>query len=392
MKAEKINNVKFVDLLKENGMDSKQAQILVEKLQKDLSQYSFTEQVQEWAMRRGFFPGYVKAYGLSEVNYEAYLSHYAYFMLHPLNNHFRIWINDKLTMKYVMCGMQLQEYLPEYYLYIENDGSYTYLVNAPSSEYLTRDSNFIWNLLNEKHCLALKPNNESCGGGFIKLQMKNQNVLLNNQEISYDGLRKKLSQLKNYIVTEYVIQNDCFQKIWSDSECVLRIVMAKNSRNNPEDIPNWHCAWCYAVFGVESSGSVSNEVADGVCVGFDFDTGYLFDVGNQDKKESSLSSHPNSGFVWSGFCLPNWEKSREIIMKACMALSSLDWLGMDVIITQTGLKFCEINSFSSIFLAQRVCGPILADVRNRKFFEGKGLNRIRANDFWEMYKACKTFG
>ncbi|MDE6435427.1 MAG: hypothetical protein K2L07_14500 [Lachnospiraceae bacterium] len=387
-----INYIKLADLLKTNGMEAKQAQIFVKKLQKDQSEYQCEEQVQEWAIKRGFFPGYVKAYGLSDVNYHNYLSHYAYFMLHPLNNHFRIWINDKLTMKYIMCGMQLQEYLPEYYLYIENDGSYTYLVDAPPSECLARDGDFLWNLLNEKRCLALKPNNESCGGGFIKLQMKNRHACLNDQEISHDAFCRKIPQLKNYIVTEYVKQSDSLQQIWSNSECVLRIVMAKNSRKKPEDMPDWHCAWCYAVFGVEGSGSVSNEVADAVCVGFDFDTGRLFDAGSQlsnDEGENKIISHPGSGFTWSGFCLPDWEKSREIIMKVCMALSSLDWLGMDVIITQAGLKFCEINSFSSVFLAQRVCGPALANARNRKFFEGKGLNKIDSGEFWEMYKVCK---
>lgn len=388
-----INYIKLIDLLKGNGMDAKQSQVFVKKLQKDQSEYQCEEQVQEWAIKRGFFPSYVKSYGLSEINYHDYLSHYAYFMLHPLNNHFRIWINDKLTMKYIMCGMQLQEYLPEYYLYIENDGNYTYLVDAPSSECLIRDGDFLWNLLNKKRCLALKPNNESCGGGFIKLQMENQKVWLNNQEISHDAFRQKIPQLKNYIVTEYVKQSDSLQKIWSNSECVLRIVMAKNSRKNPEDISDWHCAWCYAVFGVESSGSVSNEAADAVCVGFDFDTGRLFDAGNQlsnDEGENKIFSHPDSGFAWSGFCLPNWKRSRDIIMKVCMALSSLDWLGMDVIITQTGLKFCEINSLPSVLLAQRVCGPALADVRNRKFFEEKGLNKIDSKEFWKMYKVCEV--
>lgn len=387
-----INYKKLVDLLKANGMEAKQAPGFVKKLQEDKSEYQCEEQVQEWAIKRGFLPSYVRAYCLSDANYHDYLSHYAYFMLHPLNNHFRIWINDKLTLKYIMGGMQLQEYLPEYYLYIENDGCYTYLADAPSAEWLTRDRDFIWNLLNEKQCLALKPNNELDGCGFIKLQMENQSAWLNNQEISHDAFLHKIPQLKNYIVTEYIKQSDSLKQIWSNSECVLRIVMAKDSRKNPEDVPDWHCAWCYAVFGVESSGSVSNEAAGAVCVGFDFDSGRLFDAGKQLSNAEGgnrIFSHPDSGFIWSGFCLPNWERSREIIMRVCMALSSLDWLGMDVIITEEGLKFCEINSLPSVFLAQRVCGPALADARNRRFFEEKGLNKIDSKEFWEMYKACR---
>lgn len=390
-----IDDRKFVDLLKANGMEAKQAQIFTKKFQKDQNEYPCEDRVQEWAIKRGFFPSYVKAYGLSDVNCHDYLPHYVYFMLHPLNNHFRIWINDKLTMKYVLCGMQLQEYLPEYYLYIENDGSYTYLADAPSVEGLAGDRGFLWNLLNEKRCLALKPNNGASGYGFIKLQMENRKARLNGREISRDAFHQKMRQLKNYIVTEYVKQSDSLKMIWSNSECVLRVVMAKNPRKNPEDVPDWHCAWCYATFGVASSGSVSNETADAVCVGFDFDTGRLFDAGSQwfdAGGGNRIYSHPDSGFQWSGFCLPDWGKTCEVIMKTCMALSSLDWLGMDIIITQTGLKFCEINSFPSIFLAQRVFGPALADIRTRKFFEEKGMNKIDSKEFWEIYKACKTSG
>ena len=140
--------------------------------------FELSEDEKKWAMQKGFYPGRIKLYGLTEENYKDYSPDFNYFMLHPLNHHFKIWVNDKLTLKYILNSNGCESSMPEYYLYVENDGTYTYLMDAP--EHIAKDENFIYNLLQEKCCLAMKPNSGTSGGrGFIKLEQREDGLYYN---------------------------------------------------------------------------------------------------------------------------------------------------------------------------------------------------------------------
>jgi hypothetical protein len=136
-------------------MDYKWASMFVKKLKDDENEFVADEKTKEWALKKGFYPGRVEMYGLTDENYHYYLPDYSYFMVHPLNHHFRKWL-DKLTLKYVLNSGNCESCMPEYYLYVENNGNYTYLMDLPSD--IRKDENFILNLLQNKKILAVKPN------------------------------------------------------------------------------------------------------------------------------------------------------------------------------------------------------------------------------------------
>lgn len=146
-------------------------------------------------MSKGFYPGRVELYGLTEDNYKDFLPDYNYFMIHPINHHFKIWINDKLSLKYTLNSNGCEDVMPEYYLYVENNGDYTYLMNVPES--IKKDENFIFNLLKEKGTLAVKPNSGTSGGrGFMKLEYRDAEIYENNKKISMNEFEEIVSSLK----------------------------------------------------------------------------------------------------------------------------------------------------------------------------------------------------
>jgi len=195
-----------------------------------------SEEEKQWAMERGFFPGRIKLYGLTEENYQNYLPDYYYFMMHPLNHHFKIWINDKLSLKYTLNSNGCQSSMPEYYLYVENDDNYTYLMDAPAD--VPKDKDFIFNLLKKKGILAMKPNSGTSGGrGFIKLELRDDQLFENNRPIDMDRYNEIIGDMRNYIVTEYVTQHKELAKIWGKSECTLRVIMLKEPTENIYDLP-----------------------------------------------------------------------------------------------------------------------------------------------------------
>lgn len=379
----------LLELVRESGMDYKWARMFVKKLADDEKQYFADEETKKWALERGFYPGRVELYGLTEENYKYYMPDYAYFMLHPINHHFRKWL-DKLTLKYVLNSNKCESSMPEYYLYVENNGNYTYLMDLP--EGIKKDKDFILNLLKTKGILAIKPNSGTSGGkGFMKVEWVDGSIHINNQPVSMNEYQKIISDLGNNIVTEYCRQHKDLARIWPESECTLRVTMVKMPYGNIWDDAKWHNIVSLARFGSSVSGGASNMSAGGIGVGFDFETGRCRDFGLRFRRFSPdgnifCDAHPDSKVKWKDLVLPNWAQAREMIENVCQQMASLDYMGLDLIITDEGVKICEINSHPAIDDDQIMCHPVfLNDDDAVKFFEYHGLFNVDNTKLYKMY-------
>ena len=69
-----------------------------------------------WCYRRGFMPWRLPQYGANRENYRSFLSDRDYMYLHQINNSYKKWIEDKMTLRYVL--EPFKEYLPKYYFQI----------------------------------------------------------------------------------------------------------------------------------------------------------------------------------------------------------------------------------------------------------------------------------
>ncbi len=379
-------------LVRESGMDYKWAKMFVKKLADDEKAYLASAETKKWALERGFYPGRVELYGLTEENYRNYIPDYSYFMLHPINHHFRKWL-DKLTLKYVLNSNGCEKSMPEYYLYVENNGNYTYLMDLDDT--VKKDKDFILNLLREKGILAIKPNSGTSGGrGFMKVEWRDGNILVNNEHIGMAEFEDIISNIGNNIVTEYCCQHEELARIWPDSECTLRLIMAKMPYENKWSEAKWHNIISLARFGSSVSGGASNMSAGGIGVGFDYETGKCKEFGLRFRRFSTDGNifcyeHPDSHVKWKDLVLPNWEKVKCMVEDVCAHISSLDYLGLDIIITQNGMKICEINSHPAIDDDQIQCRPIFEDEDTKKFFEYHGLFDVDNSKFYEMYMASQ---
>ena len=231
------NQEKIVAAFLSKGMQKKMAVYLAKSLKEDWeANADISNDAKVWAMERGFLPGRMNLYGLNERNYRDYLSDVDYFLLHPLNNHFAIWVNDKLTLKYVIPsvfhtreGRDLS-IMPEYYLYIENDGRYSYLMDSP--KHILHDENYLFNLLKEKRILALKPSRGAGGHGFVKLQYTDGEVYANERKMDEADFTPFRDSLNGYLVTEYVTQHKALDEVWDKSVCTLRVISVNNCNKN----------------------------------------------------------------------------------------------------------------------------------------------------------------
>ena len=380
------NRKRIEDILQSYGIQSKISVYLAKSLEEDWYVCDGMPYEQKyWALQHGFFPSRIKLYGLTEGNYQDYLSDIDYFYLHPLNNHFALWINDKLTLKYVIpslfCTLEGRKLsiMPEYYLYIENDGTYSYLMDAPRE--IEHDENFLLNLLKEKSILALKPSRGQGGYGFVALKYSEGKIYANNKELDSGQFAQFKANLNGYIVTEFVKQHKFLDAVWNESVCTLRIIALKNRDKIGGGKVNIIVA--YARFGTAASSGASNLSSRGVGVPFDFNTGqfgsgfyqYLKFSSNGDFK---FPCHPDSRISLTGKILPHWEIVRDVVLSVCDYFSSLEYFGFDIMITDDGIKMCEINTLPSLDYEQSMCGPVLKNSAARFFFEKKMKTKLFA--------------
>lgn len=387
MLLEKIRNL---------GMDYRWAGMFVKKLRDDELSFPIEDmETRKWALERGFFPGRIKMYGLTEENYKDYMPEFQYFMLHPMNNHFLKWL-DKTTLKYILNSNGCEDTMPEYYAYVENDlcgGRFTYLMDCP--EDIPKDQDFLWNLLQKKKTLAMKPNSGSSGGlGFIKLEQREDGLYENNKPIDMARFEVIRDTMRNYVITEYCYQHEELAKVWPESECTLRVIMCKDPTEDRYAKTTWSCAVSLARFGSALSGGASNMSAGGIGIGFDFETGRYRDFCIRYKKFTEdgvwkFDRHPDTNVEWRVSGLPNWPMVRSKLEAICQHISSLDYLGFDIIITPDGMKLCEINTHPGLDYSQVMSGPVLAREKVRTFFEHKGLWKFDTAAFCKAYMECQ---
>ena len=279
--------------------------------------------------------------------------------------------------------------MPEYYVYVENDGSFTYLMDNP--HHIAKDRDYLLNLLKFKSILAMKPNSGTSGGlGFIKLELRDGQIFENNKQIDMARFEAIRDSMRNYIITEYAHQHHELAKVWPDSECTLRIIMAKDPKKNLYDPATWSCAVSFARFGASISGGASNLSSGGVGVGFDFETGRYNDFAIRYKRYCPdgnwrIHCHPDTMIGWHHTELPNWKYVKKKILDICNHISSLDYLGLDIIITEDGMKLCEINSHPALDYAQVMSGPVMKKPKLKAFFEHKGLYKFDGDTLYNAY-------
>lgn len=371
--------VLFTNYFKSIGIDNKRSIYLAEMMIKDWNVSDSSAEEKIWTIERGFRPTRLIQYDLTEDNYSDYLSDVDYYRMHPLNNHFAFWINDKITLKYVLPeDIQLEDgskmrLMPLYYLYIENDGHYTYLMNAPKN--IAKDKNFLINLLKEKKILAMKPSNGAGGKGFIKAEWKDDNFYINGETFDEDKLRQEFSELNGYLVSEYFYQHSQLREVWPQSENTLRIVAVRNYDNQYSggriDVIS-----AYVRFGSVISKGVCNMAAGGLNLSFDFETGKYGDFMNRHRMfcpdgNIRFYEHPDTHVSLTGQYLPNIEKVKASVYALCNHLSSLEYFGIDIIVGENDVMICEVNTLPGLDSIQILDGPIWKSPKASQFFSRK---------------------
>lgn len=314
----------------------------------------------KWAYDRGFFPWRIKQYGLTEDNYKTIFSDQDYYYLYPLNNQYRIWIDDKLTTKYILAPFN--RFLPEYYYHLLKGRDVMRLMDCPPE--FTPDPDALLSLLREKKLLAAKKSAGSLGVGFYKLEADGDGFIVNGAAKNENEFRTFLKGLDDYIVTEFVEMHPMLKKINPYSVNTIRATVI-NRNGNDGSFP-----FAFFRIGTKQSGIVDNVSRGGMVCKIDVETGRFYDGQTlHDHVYEHVERHPDTNEPLEGI-LPNWELVKNTLLEITQYCPQLKWMGFDIAITEDGFKIIEINSHQQLHKAHEyppeVSDFLFEELRNKQ--------------------------
>lgn len=309
------------------------------------------------AYRQGFSALLLKNLRAADIEPSSCMPDLWYAKAHPINGQFGIWIDDKLTLKYML--RPFDELLPKYFLYLDQGGGTHALMDCPSS--VSPDADGVVSLLRERKRLVLKKVSGSYSAGFHRLDFVGNEFMLDGRHIAKSELTALLSSLRKYLVTEHLVAHPLISRWYPQSANIIRLVVSNCDGQSP------HLFAAYIRIGQARTGVV--ELADwgGLFASVGLSDGKI-DRGLQFEGAGfkRCDVHPDSGETIDGY-VPHWDEILVAIREIGLYLPNLRYVGWDVIVEQSGFRFIEGNSWPGIGFIQMFY-PFLSDSAAAELF------------------------
>lgn len=361
----------LLDKMLSEGFSRRQAEYLLKLFEDETHCDYYSQDYVEWSHSKGFSADSAYAYGLNPDNVNYYLSDYDYYKLYPHNNWPRIWINDKLTLKYILSKTEFDDFMPKYYFYSIKTGreiGIRKLVDCP--DYIEQSCEGVVKLLQEVKVLACKPCNGALSLGFNKLSYEDDTYFINDKEVRSTNIATFVLNHPNYLFTEYLVPSESMRQVYPDIH-TLRMVVINENGMNPKLIGG------YLRFPHKTSGFGNYIVVSGtrhddynINLDVNMDSG---EYGNAkltfSNRTESASVHPETKASLIGK-IEKYDELKSIILSISKKLSPLEFLGFDIGITPNGFKCMEINSLPGIKYMQ-LFKPFYHDPEISHYFSKK---------------------
>lgn len=338
----KKNNL---ELLLKDGFSEKFAKFYLNILEEEKNNKAFDRDFVEWAHERGFRAEVASLYDINDSNYQDFLSDYDYYRIWPLNNWTRIWINDKMTLKYMLANTNYGDFMPQYYYYTSPNGLRALLDNPYNDQ--EADAKQFMKLLSEVKEFACKPCNGSTSVGFFKMTYKSGKFYADNKEILEKDFEHFLVCNPNYVFTEYLKPAGILKEI-SPQIHTLRIVTVNQNGSSPQmiggylRIPN-DLSVSANYISLEDNSDKFNIVTD-----INTETGEFFDAKKvYINRKEDISVHPNSKVKLSGK-IKNYDLLYDTVIGIAKRFNNIEYMGFDIGVSEDGFKCMEINTHPGI--------------------------------------------
>ena len=153
----------------------------------------------------------------------------------------------------------------------------------------------------------------------------------------YDSASQLLSYIRQKgecIIEELIIQSEDLSKFHKESVNTIRIPTIRTKEGIKLLDPFFKTG--------TGKSNVDNAGAGGVFAAIDKKSGIITTVGI-DEKGNEYLRHPDSGLVFPGFQLPNWDQALDLVEKLMMIKPEIRYVGWDLAHTSKGWVVVEGN-------------------------------------------------
>lgn len=357
-----MKSINFDELLRE-GWSKKFTEFYLNIVKSEQLNNCFDHEYVNWAHSHGFLAENASAYGLNKNNLNKYLSDFDYYKSWPLNSWTRIWVNDKLTLKYMLANTNFDFIMPKYYFYSTPSGLRSLIDNPYTNG---KFDDFVKLLIEERE-FACKPCNGTASVGFVKMSFYNDKFFINENSVTRNEIEEFIVSHPNYIFTEYIHPAEDYCK-YSKQIHTLRIVTLNETGNTSSIVGG------YLRLPNKNNGEAnytvlnSNEINKfNLLVGVNFETG---EYGNAKKvfinKVEDTEIHPDTQEKICGR-IENYQQLKKIILSISERFNTLEWLGFDIGITDNGFKLMEVNTHPGIKYMQ-IFAPLFINMHVKDYF------------------------
>lgn len=334
-----------MDGLLADGFSKKLAAAWLGVVERENANPIFDPDYREWAHHHGFYAIDAYAFGLDEHNVDDYLSDYDYHRCWPLNSWQKFWIDDKMTMKFMLAGTEFGDLMPEYYFYNKPGQGPVPLMDAHGKG----GYEGLLEVLREKGEFACKPCNGQRATGFHKLGYADGQYFVDNQPGTEADVCRYLDEHPNDIITEFFHPGMGLEKV-SPVIHTLRVLTVNPTATDP------HFAGTYFRFagGTNGDDSKANYIYPDKADVYDINVDFNLQTGEYGNGELiypnrvvKTETHPETGGSFTGK-IDCWPALRDKLERLTLRLGLIEWMGYDVCFTDHGPKIIEINSHSGV--------------------------------------------
>lgn len=358
--------VNTMEHMLEDGFSRRMAQEYLDQLSYERTCGLFDADYLEWAHALGFFASSAHAYELTNENAADYLNDYDFYRLWPLNDWQRIWINDKLTLGYMLAGTRLEHYLPEYYYYTSSDR----LVPLYSSDHRTGHEALL-DCLREKGTFACKPCNGALSAGFHTLAFANGTYSIDGDPTDGRGIIDFVETHRNYVFTEFLRPSPEMARI-DPLIHTLRVIVVNPDGVSPRPIATY-LRFAVADSAAKNGANYQVPTSADICSYNVYVNPKTGEYGRgrlvYANRVVESPKHPVSGTLVEGR-IGCWPEVTSMMRDISLALGPVEYLGFDVGITPDGPRIMEINSHSGCVYIQTF-EPIWKNPSAAPYFQAK---------------------
>jgi len=188
---------------------------------------------------------------------------------------------------------------------------------------------------NEYSKLFVKPADGKGGDGIFVFHRNGDGSYktIDGEELT-DKFIKEIGKKEDYLIQLAVVQDKRMAEIYPNSVNTFR--MATENKEGKVKV------LCSTLRIGKNGNEVDNWMKNGIVLGVDIETGRIQEVG-MTKSGEKFYSHPDTGFVFKDYEIPEWDKVKAFVIESAGKLAQFTYLGWDIALSEYGPLAIETN-------------------------------------------------